>query len=346
MKEKLLTVTVPCYNSSEYMRKCIKSLLAGGEDMEIIIVNDGSTDETLSIAREYEAAYPSVVRVVDKPNGGHGSGVNAGLARATGRYFKVVDSDDWLDEESLCTFLCTLRAHIDKGCAADLYFTDFVYEKQCENKRFRRSFRRNFPESGSLFGWDEVGAFRCSSVLMMHSLIYKTDVLRACGLKLPEHTFYVDNIYMYKPLPYAKKLCYLAIPLYRYLIGREDQSVSHSNITKRYMQQIRVMKEMLGAYTYEELQALPKGLRRYMKHVLGVIMVLTVMFTTAGKDNIPARVEAMDGLWEHIRVSDKKLFRFLSRRTYPALVYFLPFRLQGMATELGYRFFRQRIKCS
>lgn len=94
MKEKLLTVTVPCYNSSEYMCKCIKSLLAGGEDMEIIIVNDGSTDETLSIAREYETAYPSIIRVVDKPNGGHGSGVNAGLARATGRYFKVVDSDD------------------------------------------------------------------------------------------------------------------------------------------------------------------------------------------------------------------------------------------------------------
>ena len=346
MKQKLLTCTVPCYNSAEYMRKCIESLLVGGEEVEIVIVNDGSADGTLAIAREYEAAYPSVVRVVDKENGGHGSGVNAGLERATGLYFKVVDSDDWLDEDSFKTLLVTIGAHVEQGCEADLYITDFVYEKVCEGKRFRRSFRRNFPRNKTFFGWDDVGAFRYSSVLMMHALLYKTQVLRDCGLVLPEHTFYVDNIYMYKPLPHTKRLCYLELPLYRYFIGREDQSVSHSNITKRYLQQIRVMKEMVAAYSYEELRSLPKGLRKYMKHVLGVIMVLTVMFTTAGKDNIPARVEAMDGLWEHIRTRDKKLFRFLSRRTYPALVYFLPFRLQGMATELGYRFFRERIKCS
>ena len=346
MKQKLLTCTVPCYNSAEYMRKCIESLLVGGEEVEIVIINDGSADDTLAIAREYEAAYPSVVRVVDKENGGHGSGVNAGLERATGLYFKVVDSDDWLDEDALKTLLATIGAHVEQGREADLYITDFVYEKVCEGKRFRRSFRRNFPADKTFFGWDDVGAFRYSSVLMMHALLYKTQVLRDCGLVLPEHTFYVDNIYMYKPLPHTKRLCYLELPLYRYFIGREDQSVSHSNITKRYLQQIRVMKEMVAAYSYEELQALPKGLRKYMKHVLGVIMVLTVMFTTAGKDNIPARVEAMDGLWEHIRTRDKKLFRFLSRRTYPALVYFLPFRLQGMATELGYRFFRERIKCS
>lgn len=345
MKQKILTCTVPCYNSSAYMRKCIESLLAGGEDMEIIVVNDGSADDTLAIAREYEAAYPSIVRVVDKQNGGHGSGVNAGLTRAAGLYFKVVDSDDWLDEDSLRIFLSTLKAHLDGGRAADLYITDFVYDKVCEGKSFRRSFRRNFPRT-ELFGWDDVGTFRFSSLLMMHSLVYRTEVLRKCRLVLPEHTFYVDNIYLYKPLPYTEKLCYLELPLYHYLIGREDQSVSHSNITKRYLQQIRVMKELVSAYSYEEIMAMPKGLRKYMKHVLGVIMVLTVMFTTAGKDNIPARVDAMDGLWEFIRARDKKLFRFMSRRTYPALVYFLPFRLQGLTTELGYRFFRERIKCS
>ena len=97
MKQKLLTCTVPCYNSAEYMRKCIESLLVGGEEVEIVIVNDGSSDGTLAIAREYEAAHPSVVRVVDKENGGHGSGVNAGLERATGLYFKVVDEETKMD---------------------------------------------------------------------------------------------------------------------------------------------------------------------------------------------------------------------------------------------------------
>ena len=345
MQQKILTCTVPCYNSAAYMRKCIDSLLSGGEDMEIVIVNDGSTDETLAIAREYEAAHPAVVRVVDKPNGGHGSGVNAGLACAAGLYFKVVDSDDWLDEASLRVFLRTLKEHLEEGRAADLYVTDFIYDKVCEGTSFRRSFRRNFPDK-EMFGWEEVGTFRFSSLLMMHSLVYRTSVLRQCRLSLPEHTFYVDNIYLYKPLPFTKKLCYLELPLYHYLIGREDQSVSHSNITRRYRQQIRVMKEMIVSYSYDEIAALPKELAKYMKHVLGVIMVLTIMFTTAGKDDIPARVEAMDELWDFIRTRDAKLFRFLSRRTYPALVYFLPFRLQGLTTELGYRFFRERIKCS
>lgn len=342
---KLITFTVPCFNSAAYMRKCIESLVVGGEDVEIVIVNDGSTDDTLSIAREYEAAYLSLVRVVDKENGGHGSGVNAGLRLASGRFFKVVDSDDWLDEDALKTLLAIVGAHIEQGCEADLYITDFVYEKVCEGKRFRRSFRRIFPHK-TFFGWDEVKKFRYSSVLMMHALLYKTDILRQCALVLPEHTFYVDNIYLYKPLPYTKRLCYLELPLYRYFIGREDQSVSHVNITKRYLQQIRVMKEMISAYTYEEIAALPKGLRRYMKHVLGVIMTLTVMFTTAGKDNIPARTEALEELWEFVRLRDKRLFRYLTRRAYPALVYRLPFRLQGTATELGYRFFRRKIKCS
>lgn len=91
---KIISFTVPCYNSQEYMRNCVDSLLVGGEDVEIVIVNDGSSDRTIDIAREYEAEYPTIVKVIDKPNGGHGSGVNAGLKIATGLYYKVVDSDD------------------------------------------------------------------------------------------------------------------------------------------------------------------------------------------------------------------------------------------------------------
>ena len=98
---KLISFVVPCYNSQAYMKKCVDSLLVAGEDAEIIIVNDGSTDITLKIAKTYRANFPSIVRVIDKPNGGHGSGVNAGLKVAEGLYFKVVDSDDWLDKAAL-----------------------------------------------------------------------------------------------------------------------------------------------------------------------------------------------------------------------------------------------------
>ena len=112
---KLLSFTVPCYNSAKYMKKCIDSLLKGGEDVEIIIVNDGSTDETAAIADEYVENYPSVVKAIHKENGGHGSAVNAGIERASGLYFKVVDSDDWVKEEAYIQILETLRNQIGRA---------------------------------------------------------------------------------------------------------------------------------------------------------------------------------------------------------------------------------------
>ena len=94
---KLLSVAVPCYNSQDYMEKCINSILVGGEDVEILIVDDGSTDKTAEIADKYERDYPEIVRAIHKENGGHGDAVNTGYRNATGKYFKVCDSDDWLD---------------------------------------------------------------------------------------------------------------------------------------------------------------------------------------------------------------------------------------------------------
>ena len=340
---KLISFAVPCYNSAGYMRQCIDSLLKGGEDVEIIVVNDGSKDETPLIAAEYAAIHPNV-RVVNKENGGHGSGVNKGLELAQGLYYKVVDSDDWLDGDALEKLLALLREHRDAGKLADLYITNFVYEKVCDNARYVRSYAHNFPQ-GRFFGWEEVKRFHKSNVLLMHSLLYRTDKLRQSNTILPEHTFYVDNIFAYKPLPFMKKLYYLNVDLYRYYIGREDQSVSAKNIVRRYDQQIRVMKEMIGAYTYEQLEGLESGLCGYMKHYLSVVMMLTMMFTTGGKEDIPGRKAALAELWNYVRERDGQMYAFL-RRSYPALVNWLPFRLRGRVMVAGYLYYSKKIKCS
>ena len=325
------------------MRRCIDSLLKGGEDVEIIVVNDGSKDETPLIAAEYAAIHPNV-RVVNKENGGHGSGVNKGLELAQGLYYKVVDSDDWLDGDALEKLLALLREHRDAGKLADLYITNFVYEKVCDNARYVRSYAHNFPQ-GRFFGWEEVKRFHKSNVLLMHSLLYRTDKLRQSNTVLPEHTFYVDNIFAYKPLPFMKKLYYLNADLYRYYIGREDQSVSAKNIVRRYDQQIRVMKEMIGAYTYEQLEGLESGLCGYMKHYLSVVMMLTMMFTTGGKDDVPWRKAALGELWDCVRERDGQMYAYL-RRSYPALVNWLPFRLRGRVMVAGYLYYSKKIKCS
>ena len=106
---KLLTVAIPSYNSEEYLERAVNSLLGMGEDIEVLIINDGSTDRTAEIADRYEKQYPEIVKAVHKENGGHGSGVNVGLSLAKGLYFKVLDSDDWFDKEALRKVLKTLR---------------------------------------------------------------------------------------------------------------------------------------------------------------------------------------------------------------------------------------------
>ena len=126
---KLLTFAIPCYNSEAYMRNCIDSLLPGGEDVEILIIDDGSKDETARIADEYQEKYPTIVRAIHQENGGHGAAVNAGIANATGLYFKVVDSDDWVKESAYQEILETLRELVGGEKTLDMLISNFVYEK-------------------------------------------------------------------------------------------------------------------------------------------------------------------------------------------------------------------------
>ena len=277
---KLISFTVPCYNSQVYMKKCIDSLLTGGRDVEIIIVNDGSKDGTLKLANEYKENYPDTVKVIDKENGGHGSGVNAGLKAAEGLYFKVVDSDDWLDTDALNELLGVIRLHLSEGRLPDLYVTNFIYDRVYDGTKHVSSYEKKMPQ-GKIFGWDGVKKFRFSHMMLMHALLYKRENLLKSGTRLPEHTFYVDNIFAYKPLPFMQTVYYLNVDLYHYFIGRADQSVNRKNIIARYEQQLLVMREMTDAYSWDEIKKMPKGLKNYMWHSLEVIMMTTLFFTCA-----------------------------------------------------------------
>ena len=236
---KLLSIVIPCYNSAAYMRKCIDSLLPGGEDVEIIIVNDGSTDNTPDIAEEYRERFPGIVRVVNKENGGHGSAVNAGIEHARGLYFKVVDSDDWVSQSAYAQILDKLGELLQSGNSIDMMISNFVYEKEGEKRRKVMKYHHALPRD-EIFTWKDVRHFRVGQYILMHSVIYRTNLLRDCGLRLPEHTFYVDNIFVFNPLPYVRTMYYMDVNFYRYFIGREDQSVNEQVMIGRIDQQIRV----------------------------------------------------------------------------------------------------------
>lgn len=345
--EKLITFAVPCYNSAEYMRHCIDTLLTAGEEAQIVLVDDGSTkDNTAEIADEYAAKYPSIVEVVHKENGGHGSGVNTGIARAKGLYYKVVDSDDWLNPKELSALMERIRKDVAAGKQIDLYLANFVYEKPSENTRHPRRYKKNFPVEKQ-FGWKDIRPFLFSNVVIMHSMFYRTQVLRDSGLQLPEHTFYVDNIFAFQPLPYVKTMYYMNIDLYEYYIGREDQSVSGQNITKRYRQQMRVTDLMMRAYSYEQIRTFEPRLRRYMLHDINVLMCLTLMFSSNGpKEEIPERKAAVRDMWERLKRDDKKMYSFMRHRSYIACICWMPFRVQRFITRMFYKFYKKVLKCS
>lgn len=300
---KLLSVVVPCYNSEQYMKKCIESILVGGEDVEIIIVDDGSVDGTAAIADEYGNKYPSIVRVIHQENGGHGEAVNAGIRNATGLFFKVVDSDDWVSEGPYRKILEVLEEITRSGTRLDMLISNFVYDKVGVKRKKVMRYTTALPEN-KIFTWNEVKHFHKGQYILMHSVIYRTQILRECELELPKHTFYVDNIFVFNPLPYVKTMYYLNVNFYRYFIGREDQSVNEEVMIRRIDQQLKVNKLMID---YVELSKLTnRKLRNYMISYLDIIMtVSSIMLIKSGTDE---NYEKKQELWEYLKKHDKWLY--------------------------------------
>ena len=296
---KLITFTVPCYNSAAYMDHCIETLLTAGEDAEIILVDDGSKDDTGKIADSYAEKYPTIVRVIHQENGGHGEGVNQGIRNATGVYFKVVDSDDWLDTDALQKVLAELRAHLNDAEPLDLMMANYVYEHVADNTRNIVDYKGILPE-GRVFTWQEIGKFPPSKNILMHSVIYRTEVLRKSGMELPKHTFYVDNIFVYQPLPQVKTIYYMNLDLYRYFIGRSDQSVNESVMVKRVDQQLRVNKHMIDCQDLDALKG-QKRLRAYMVHYLSVMMAVSDIFLLL--DGSAEAHEKRTELWQYLKAN-------------------------------------------
>lgn len=307
-KMKLLSVVVPCYNSQSYMRHCIESLLHGGEDVEIIIVNDGSADATGLIAGEYAQRYPGLVRAIHQENKGHGGAINTGLAAAEGFYFKVVDSDDWLDKDAYMRLLEVLRG-FSPGGEPDMVLSNYVYEKDGKKNKAVVEYTGILPQD-RVFSWDEVGSFPTGRYILMHSVIYRRQLLSDCGLRLPEHTFYVDNLFVYSPLPYVESMYYVDADLYRYFIGREDQSINEQVMIRRIDQQLKVNRLMLDSVSLNTIEN--ERQRSYMFKYLEIITaVSSVMLLRSGTDE---NIEKKKALWEYIKQINKPLYYRLRYR--------------------------------
>ena len=305
---KILSIGIPCYNSMEYMDHAIESLLVCKEDIEIIIVNDGSKDKTDEIGKMYQEKYPDTIKYVYQENGGHGQAVNTGLKNSTGLYYKVLDSDDWFDSDVFVRVVKKLKELEKANAPVDLFIVNYVYDKPSENKATPINYTNALP-TDKIFTWSDVKYFMPQQNLLMHSMIYRTQLLRDCKLELPKHTFYVDNLFAYQPLPSVKRMYYMDVNLYRYFIGRGDQSVNEKVMISRIDQQLRVNKLMVDYYDADKIKE-PKLDSYMVKYVTMITAVSTVLAIKSGtKENLDKKNE----LFEYIKSNNPVLYKKMKK---------------------------------
>lgn len=277
--DKLLSVVVPSYNASKYLDFNLQSFLRPSvpEKLEVIVVDDGSTDDTARIADAYHEKYPETIKVIHKENGGHGSGINAGLRAATGKYFKVVDADDWVDHEALERLLdyiasfdaaaanadtdidaAQVQADVkararDKAVSCpDVIYNNYYWRLTDEAKSpdaYERKTEFTEPFSGveyrKVYDFESI-ADRC--YVKMHNMTIRTDILREHQIHIDERCYYVDMEYILYPVPYVETIAFLPEFLYQYQIGRQGQSMNPAKMQRNATQYDHVLASIYAYY--------------------------------------------------------------------------------------------------
>lgn len=258
MTKKLLTVVIPTYNMEVYLSRCLDSLLINNElldKIEVLIINDGSQDRSSEIAHEYEKCYPDTFRVIDKENGNYGSCVNRSLIDATGKYFKLLDADDWFLTESFERFIGYLE-----DCETDVVLTS--YSQRFPNK----SLHFNFQEltDGQRYLVDDIGPLKNS--FCMHALTFRLDLLRKVCLHHQEGISYTDIEYCYFPLTKASDLTYFDLNLYQYYIGRDGQTISNISFIKNKKDLIKVTNRVL--HDFVSIKGMPESRKNILSDII------------------------------------------------------------------------------
>ncbi|MCI7241054.1 MAG: glycosyltransferase family 2 protein [Bacilli bacterium] len=263
---KILTVIVPVYNTEKYIKRCLDSLdnKEINDKLEVLVVSDGSKDNAINIAKEYSKRLPDTFKIIEKENGGHGSTINKGLELATGKYFRVLDSDAWVDNVNFVEFVKRLE---DQD--ADLVVTDYSKEFIYEGKSEKIVYKNLEPNKKYIFDKFDLNILN-GEYFVMATSTYKTEVLRKSNLKLMEKTFYVDMQYNVVPIPYVNSFVYFDLDIYRYFIGRLDQSVNTASFVKNHLNHDKVVKYLIDYYS--NLTDISDTKKEYIRIILKYIL--------------------------------------------------------------------------
>lgn len=289
---KILSIIVPAYNVENYLHKCLDSLIVDTilNDIEVLIINDGSKDKTADIAKTYCDKYPQTFHLYNKENGGHGSGINYGIRYATGKYFKVLDGDDWLNSADLVEYIELLKKRDEDIIASNYWCIEDHSEKILEEKKATSRSERY----GTVCSLDVQDIF---DAIKMHSMTIKTSILQKNNIVIDEHCFYVDCEYITYPIPFVETIYYDPHYIYCYRLGRNGQSVDIKSMQKNRKQHEKVLKQLL--VFYDGLVEISEKKKRYIEMVIGQVM--------ENQFQIFISMGLQKGIYTELRNWDKKL---------------------------------------
>lgn len=243
MNDKILSVSIAAYNTECFLKTCLDSFVIDEimDELEVLIIDDGSKDNTAKIAKEYVNLYPNTFRLISKENGGHGSTINEGILNAHGKYFKIVDSDDWVDRAGIKMLINYLKDY-----DADLFFNSYYTVQQATGqKEIKKCVSNVFNKYNCILKFETISP---QIRLAMHGMTFKTDILKGMGIKIDEHCFYVDVEYIIYPIPLINNVLVMDFPIYNYLIGSSEQSMNTDNMHKRCEQHLKVCLHLVDYY--------------------------------------------------------------------------------------------------
>lgn len=275
------------YNVEEYIEKCLDSFVIPAilDELEVLIINDDSPDKSRTLAEMYVRKYPQTFRIIDKENGGHGSTINRGMEEATGKYFKVVDGDDWVDQQEFMYLVQHLRC-----TDADMVLSNYCWvDHVTGRKRFEVDEVCPGIFYGKTYSISEIGD---RIFMKMHAITYRTEILRRQPERLDEHCFYVDTEYILFPLPYVHTVSAIPNVVYQYRIGIPGQSVSLQNKQRRCSQHERVLYRLLDFYNQH--QENPREL--IIRKVVARVAVSQCKIYLSFSDNHKAAMMKLDSM--------------------------------------------------
>ena len=331
--DKILTISVAAYNVEKYIEKLLDSIIAAdvNDRIEVFVINDGGTDRTLEIAREYAARFPGTVIPVDKENGGHGSTINKGIELATGKYFRALDGDDWLESEALRELVGVLE-----NCNTDIIISNYSDKYEDGREIF---WPMSALEHRKEYLLDDI----VDSIewITYHYLIYKTEVLQKNKICLTEHCFYVDYEYCLYPMLYVRDCLYLNTPLYCYRRGLDEQSVS-SNGRKKHIDDSETVAKNLLAFLEQHRNELSPVRKKYVNRIVSSQCFkhyVTIMLFDASKERRDQLLEYDKYVKAHntdiyeMIGKESSMIRFIRKhngRLYPAVIAYRKLRYKNL----------------